>query len=49
MAKYALDLLTNENKFKIFSENSRKRAVEKFRIDLITEQYEQYYKKILNQ
>jgi N-acetyl-alpha-D-glucosaminyl L-malate synthase BshA len=49
MAKYALDLLTNETKYKYFSENSRKRAEEKFRIDKITDQYEQYYNKILNQ
>lgn len=49
MAKYALDLLTNENKYKYFSENSRKRAVEKFNSNAITEQYEHYYYKILNQ
>ncbi len=49
MAKYVLDLLTNDTKYRYFSENSRKRAEDKFRIDSITDQYEQYYNKILNQ
>jgi L-malate glycosyltransferase len=49
MAKYAIDLLTNEQKYCLFSENSRKRAVEKFNIEKITTQYEEYYLKILNQ
>lgn len=49
MAKYAIDLLTNETKYKYFSENSRKRAVEKFNINAITQMYEHYYYKTLNQ
>lgn len=49
MAKYAVDLLTNESKYKYFSENSRKRAVEKFNINAITQMYEHYYYKTLNQ
>jgi len=49
MAKYAVDLLTSESKYKYFSENSRKRAVEKFNINAITQMYEHYYYKTLNQ
>lgn len=47
MAKYALDLLTNENKYKIFSERARKRAVENFSTDIIIPEYEKYYEEIL--
>lgn len=49
MAKYALDLLTNPNKYKRFSENARKRAVELFNKDKIVQQYEDYYKRILSE
>jgi N-acetyl-alpha-D-glucosaminyl L-malate synthase BshA len=49
MAKYAIDLLTNQQKYDIFSKNCRARAIEKFNIEKITDQYENYYKKILNQ
>ncbi|MCX7985283.1 MAG: N-acetyl-alpha-D-glucosaminyl L-malate synthase BshA, partial [Bacteroidetes bacterium] len=38
MAKYAIDLLTNPNKYKKFSENARKRAVEYFNKDKIVKQ-----------
>jgi glycosyltransferase involved in cell wall biosynthesis len=31
MAKYTIDLLTNEKKYKLFSKNSRDRAVNNFR------------------
>ncbi|MHC1738432.1 MAG: N-acetyl-alpha-D-glucosaminyl L-malate synthase BshA [Ignavibacteriaceae bacterium] len=48
MAKYTLDLLTNEKKYKTFSENSRKRAVENFRIDKVIPMYEDYYEKVLS-
>ena len=48
MAKYSIDLLTNSKKHKIFSENSRKRAVEKFDKSVILPQYINYYKKVLN-
>ncbi len=40
MAKYATELLTDERKLELFSENARKRAVEKFRVELIIPQYE---------
>jgi L-malate glycosyltransferase len=48
MAKYVVDLLTNEKKYKLFSENARNRAVEKFEISKIVPMYEQYYEDILN-
>ncbi len=49
MARYAIDLLTNSNKYKKFSENARKRAVEFFNKDKIVKQYEEFYQRILNQ
>lgn len=48
MAKYTIDLLTNEKKYKAFSENSRKRSLEFFDTDIIVPQYENYYEKILS-
>ena len=48
MAKYALDLLSNDKKYKLFSENSRQRAVNKFDKSKVVPLYEQYYKEILN-
>jgi L-malate glycosyltransferase len=48
MAKYSIDLLTNPKKHKIFSENSRKRAVEKFDKSVILPQYMEHYNKVLN-
>ena len=48
MAKYALELLSNEKKYKLFSENSRQRAVNKFDKSKVVPLYEQYYKEILN-
>jgi L-malate glycosyltransferase len=48
MAKYSIDLLTNDKKHKLFSENSRKRAVEKFDKSIILPQYENHYNKVLN-
>jgi N-acetyl-alpha-D-glucosaminyl L-malate synthase BshA len=47
MAKYSIDLLTNERKHTMFSENSRKRAVEFFDKSIIVPMYEDYYNKIL--
>ncbi len=47
MAKYAVDLLTNDRKHKLFSENSRKRAVESFDKSIVVPMYENYYKKII--
>jgi N-acetyl-alpha-D-glucosaminyl L-malate synthase BshA len=47
MAKYVIDLLSNEQKYKLFAAASRKRAVEMFNMDKVVDQYENYYKKIL--
>lgn len=48
MAKYVLDLLTNEKKYKTFSTNSRNRAVQHFDKELIVPKYIEYYEKVLN-
>ena len=47
MAKYVIDLLTNDKKYKLFSKNSRKRAVESFDKSKIVPKYEELYKKLL--
>jgi L-malate glycosyltransferase len=46
MAKYAIDLLTNEKKYSIFSKNARERAKE-FEETKIVPIYESFYEKIL--
>lgn len=48
MAKYTIDLLTNEKKYKNFSKNSRDRAVNAFDKKLVLPKYVEYYEKILN-
>lgn len=48
MAKYAVDLLTNDRKYKIFSKNARELAVEKYSATKIVPMYEAYYEKVLN-
>jgi len=48
MAKYAVELLTNEKRYKSFSKNSRERAVNNFDKNLIVPKYVDYYEKILN-
>ena len=47
MAKYAIDLLTNEGKRQKFAQEGRKRAVEVFHVNKIVDEYEQYYQKVL--
>ncbi len=47
MAKYSIDLLTNEKKFEMFSKNARKRAVEKFDKSIVIPMYENLYQKVL--
>ncbi len=47
MAKYTLELLSNESKYKLFSAASRKRAVEMFDKNKIVDQYEGYYRQVL--
>ncbi len=47
MARYAVDLLTNDKKYKLFSNNARGRAVNEFDKSLIIPRYESYYTKVL--
>ena len=47
MSEYAIDLLENKRKYKIFSENARNRAVNLFSTEKIVPLYEQYYEKVL--
>lgn len=47
MAKYALELLSNNKKYKLFSENSRQRAINKFDKSIVVPLYEEYYEQIL--
>jgi|ERR1041385_6579864 N-acetyl-alpha-D-glucosaminyl L-malate synthase BshA len=49
MAKYAIELLTNESRYKLFASASRKRAVEMFDMNKIVDQYEQYYHQVLSE
>jgi glycosyltransferase involved in cell wall biosynthesis len=49
MAKYAIDLLTNEARYKMFAAASRKRAVEVFSADKVIDQYEKYYEQVLSE
>lgn len=48
MAKYAIDLLTNDSKREMFAKEGRKRAVEFFNLEKIVSEYEQHYEKVLN-
>lgn len=48
MTKYVIELLTNEKKYRIFSQNARERAVRKFDTDKVVPFYEDYYQKILD-
>ena len=49
MAKYAVDLLSNDAKYKLFASASRRRAVEVFNMSLIVDQYERYYEQVLSE
>jgi len=49
MAKYTIDLLTNDKKYDLFSKNARNRAVTNFDKSIVIPLYEQHYKNILNQ
>jgi L-malate glycosyltransferase len=49
MAKYAIDLLTNQRKYERFAEASRQRSVEHFRTDLIVPEYEAVYERVVNE
>lgn len=48
MASYAIDLLSNEQKYAAFSQASSFRAANEFSSEKIVPLYEDYYKKILN-
>lgn len=47
MAKYTIDLLTNEKKYRSFSNNARERAVKFFDKEIIVPKYVEYYEKVL--
>ncbi|MFA7421807.1 MAG: N-acetyl-alpha-D-glucosaminyl L-malate synthase BshA [Melioribacteraceae bacterium] len=47
MAKYAVDLLTNEKKYNNFAKNSLDRAVNHFDKNLVLPKYIEYYEKVL--
>ena len=47
MAKYTLQLLQNEKKYAIFSQNARDRAVQQFDKSLVLPKYLAYYEKVL--
>ncbi len=48
MAKYTIDLLTNDRKYRLFSNNARERTVSLFDKKIVIPQYEEYYKKFLS-
>ncbi len=48
MAKYAIELLSNDTRREMFAKAGRKRAVENFDIDEIVGVYERHYERILN-
>ncbi len=48
MAKYTIDLLTNDRKYKLFSNNARERTVSLFDKKIVIPQYEEYYHKFLS-
>lgn len=47
MAKYAIELLTNDTKHTMFAQAGRKRAEEEFNLDKVVSDYESYYSEIL--
>jgi L-malate glycosyltransferase len=48
MSKYTIDLLKHDRKRKIFSKNSRNRAIKNFETNLLIPKYIEYYEKILS-
>ena len=48
MARYAVDLLTNESKHARFAKNARNRAVEVFDTASILPQYERFYENVMS-
>lgn len=49
MARYAIELLSNQKKWDHFSQNSVERAKRKFESEIIIPQYEAMYNEVLNQ
>jgi len=49
MAKYTLDLLANDKKYEMFSQNARNRTLNNFDKSIVVPMYEQHYKNILEQ
>jgi N-acetyl-alpha-D-glucosaminyl L-malate synthase BshA len=49
MARYAIDLLTNNQKHTLFAEASRRRAVEMFDVKKVVDLYEDHYQRVLNE
>ena len=49
MAKYAIDLLSDERKWQLFSQNSRKRAEDKFNVEQIIPLYERLYERAISE
>jgi len=47
MAKYAIELLTNSARYKMFAAAGRKRAVDNFSSEKVVDEYEQYYEQVL--
>jgi len=47
MAKYSVELLTNEAKHRLFSIAGRERAIEMFDAEKVVDQYEDYYRRVL--
>ncbi|HEY3251599.1 MAG TPA: glycosyltransferase, partial [Ignavibacteria bacterium] len=47
MADYALQLLQDEKKYKIFSENAHERSATMFSVEKVVPEYEKYYEEIL--
>ncbi|MCK9407751.1 MAG: N-acetyl-alpha-D-glucosaminyl L-malate synthase BshA [Bacteriovoracaceae bacterium] len=48
MAKYAIELLTNETKRMLFAKEGRKRAEQMFSLEKIVTEYETHYQKVMN-
>ncbi|MCL4509979.1 MAG: N-acetyl-alpha-D-glucosaminyl L-malate synthase BshA, partial [Bacteroidetes bacterium] len=49
MAKYSVDLLSDEQKWELFSQNARRRAEEKFDVNLVVPIYEKLYEEALSE
>jgi N-acetyl-alpha-D-glucosaminyl L-malate synthase BshA len=48
MSRYSIDLLTNDQKYKMFADAGRKRSVELFDSSKIVDRYERYYEQVVS-